>query len=236
MHLVYIDDSGDNQTICFSAICFPAQDWQTALAHWNAMRKQMRDSDGIYMRKELHATEFVGGQGRIAKHFVPKGARGRLFNFVVSSIALLPNVQIFNACSVRGRHEQLFRNLLTRIDTNMRKSGSYALIFSDEGKDYNAMLRRMRRYNPVPSRYGRWPDGNPYKNIPVDFIIEDINYRDSARAPFVQAADFCAYSLHRKEKPLASKTRLGIDLAFPMLDAVLVKAANAADPHGIIRA
>lgn len=235
MHLVYIDDSGDNNLVCFSAICFPAQSWRGAFEHLVGARRHMKDSDNIFVRKELHATDFLSGRGRVAPHFVAKAARGRLFNYMLSAITRLPAVQIFNACGTRNRHETVFRNLITRIDTNMRKAGSLALLICDEGKDYNAMLRRMRRYNPIPSRYGAWEDGSPYKNIPVDHVIEDINYRDSKHSLFVQAADFCAYSLHRYENPLPSKSKIGVAESFRLLEPALVKAANGKDPYGIIR-
>jgi hypothetical protein len=67
------------------------------------------------------------------------------------------------------------------------------------------MLRKMRRVNYIPSRFGSWYSGDFTKNMPVDRIIEDITYRNSARSLFIQAADFCAYALLRSERPLASR-------------------------------
>lgn len=188
--------------------------------------------------KMLHATDFVGDRGRISPAFVPKGARARIFDFVLSGISLLPDARLIHGITPSGDEERLFDFLLNRIHTNMRYSGSHAIIISDEGKNYDAMLRRMRRVNYIPSKYGAWYSGDSAKNIPVDRIIEDITYRDSRRSLFIQAADFCAYALLRSERPVASKTKLGLDQSLLILEPIMVKAANRSDTRrlGIVRA
>jgi hypothetical protein len=75
------------------------------------------------------------------------------------------------------------------------------------------------------------------KNLPLDRIVEDIWYKDSAASFFVQAADFCAFSLLRFESPTPNVRRHGLQDAFRILDRALVKRAFAGDPKrlGIIR-
>lgn len=131
--------------------------------------------------------------------------------------------------------DRAFERLLNRINVNMSKAGSRALIFSDEGKNYDPMLRRMRRFNYIPSRLGAWAPGKPTKNITLDRILEDMIFRNSAKSLFIQAADACGYALLRHENPVASKTAFGLDQSFKILDPILVKAANHRDPLGIIR-
>jgi hypothetical protein len=71
-------------------------------------------------------------------------------------------------------------------------------------------------------KYGAWDDGNLYKNIPVERILEDIFFRDSADSYFIQLADFCAYALFRSEHPLSkSKAKYQLETAFYSLDKVL---------------
>lgn len=235
MHLVYIDDSKDGKMACFSALSIPEDQWNAALDHLVNMRRHMRDSDGVFVRKEIHATEFVSGRGRLAPNFVPKAARARLFDYMLSSISMMPGAQLFNAAARSTHEERLFEYLLNRINVNMSKSGSRALIISDEGKNYDAMLRRIRRHNPIPSMYGQWGDGRRTKSIKADLILEDIVYRDSAKSLFVQMADCCAYALLRRENPIASKTKYGLDKSFYNLEPIMVKAANGKDPYGVIR-
>lgn len=238
MHLVYIDDSKDEKSICFSALLIPADQWMACLDHLIGVRKAIRGSDGIYNSIELHATDWLGGRGNVAPMTVPKGARARLFNYVLSSIALMPGVQIINAHSTKAQEMTLFERLLNRIHKNVAIAGSRAVIFSDEGKNYDALLRRLRRFNPIPSHYGQWPGGRATRNLPLERILEDVVYRDSRRSYFVQAADFCAFSLLRYEAPTPAITKLGLDRSFEILKRVLVTQAFASDPKklGIVRA
>jgi Protein of unknown function (DUF3800) len=236
MHFVYVDDSKDETLSCFSALAIPEEGWRDALDHLVGMRQQMQASDGVYVRHEIHATDFVAGRGRLAPRFVPVGARVRLFNYILSCVVLLPGAQLFNAAFPRHQEERAFERLLNRINVNMSKSGSRAVIFSDEGKSYDAMLRRMRHFNYIPSMFGAWHGGGTTRNVKIDRILEDIVYRKSERSMFVQMADCCAYALLRRENPIQSKAKRGLHESFYILEPILVKRANTRDPaFGIIR-
>lgn len=235
MHLVYIDDSKDPTKSCFSAISVPEDTWQTCLDRLVDMRKALASSDGIYVRHEIHATDWLAGRGNIAKSMIPKGRRVALFNYVLSVVSLLPGVQVFNAAVGPNDDVRAFEWLLNRINVNMSKAGSRAMLISDEGKSYDALLRRMRRFNPIPSRFGSWGAHGASKNLTLNRIVEDISYRDSARSLFVQMADCCAFSLLRYEVPTAKAKKYGFDQSFKILEPVMVKRANGKDPLGIIR-
>lgn len=195
----------------------------------------MKASAGIYTRKELHATDWNGGKGRIAPTFISKPHRANLFNFFLAGIALIPGAQLINAAVPPTDENRAFEWMLNRINVNMTKAGSQALIFCDQGKSFDSMLRRLRKFNYIPSRRGVWETGGFSKNITLDRILEDIVYRDSARSLMIQAADSCAYALLRHENPIPSKTAYGLDQSFKILDRILVKAANGRDALGIIR-
>jgi hypothetical protein len=79
MHFVYIDDSGDDVLACFSALIIPADQWRTLLEHLISTRQQMNASDGVYMKAEMHATDWNGGKGRLARHPISKVRRAQLF-------------------------------------------------------------------------------------------------------------------------------------------------------------
>ncbi len=120
----------------------------------------------------------------------------------------------------------------------METLNSHALLISDEGKEnvYIALTRKMRKYNPIPSRYGQWLDsGLNYKNIPTKRIIEDPVFKQSHRSTLIQLADFAAYALLRREVPTEASKEFGVSLAFDQLEPVCFKAANNKDPLGIIR-
>jgi len=235
MHFVYIDDSGDDAIACFSALIIPADQWRSLLDHLLSARQQMNESDGIYMKAEMHATDWNGGKGRIARHPVPKARRAQLFDFFLSSVASLPSAQLINAAVPKAEKDRAFEWLLMRIQNNMRIAGSRCVIFCDEGKSYDAIRRRMGVFNYIPSKYGEWDEGGTSKNIPADRLLEDLVYRKSERSIFVQAADACAYALLRRERPLPSKTALGLDQSFYILERIMVKQAFGKDEYGIIR-
>lgn len=237
MHLVYIDDSKDNKSICFSGIMLPAERWLEAFDFLISMRGEMKKSHGIYTRTELHATDWLGGRGNVAPKTVVRTERVKLFNYVLEQIVKLPDVCILNAHGPRAAEDELFKRLMQRIENTAKARGSRALVISDEGKNYDFLLRKMRRHNYIPSALGSWANGSTSKNIPAKHLIEDIVYRDSKRSLFIQAADFCAFSLLRFEGPTPKAIKMGFDQSFLKLEPALLKIAFKADPHklGIIR-
>jgi len=115
---------------------------------------------------------------------------------------------------------------------------SRSILIIDEGyqPEYTRLTRKLHVFNPIPSSRGGWSDtGTPTKNIPIDRIIEDPFFKSSDQSYFIQLADFCSYSLLRRENPLASKTKYGLDRAFTGLTPILVSQASRHDPEGIIR-
>jgi hypothetical protein len=221
VHFVYIDDSGDKAKRAYSALAVADIDWKDALLHVKDYRRKLKKEHGIFVTKELHATEFVAGRGKISTETVTKGTRCRLFRETLAFVAQIKGVRLFNAISPKAHEALIFERLMNRINTNMRESGSNALIIHDQGKDYTSLVRRLGVYNPIQSRYGAWPGGETHKNIPLENILEDIMFRDSARSYFIQLVDFCAYALFRCEYPLPSKAKYKLDLAFGELHAIL---------------
>lgn len=237
MHFVYIDDSGDEKIRCYSALILHESVWKEGYATLKEFRRSLKRSDGMFVTKELHATEFVAGRGRVGNQIVPKGRRCELFRNTLGMIASLPKISLMNAIAPRHQEKQVFERLVNRINKAMAEWRSNALIIHDEGKDYTSLVRRMSVYNPIRSMYGKWPGGAEYKNIPTAHILEDIVFRQSHRSDFIQMADLCAYALFRNEYPLPSKTKYGLDKAFEILHPICNKKAYARDPKrlGIIR-
>lgn len=232
MHLVYIDDSKDDVSCCFSAIIIPAARWADALDHLIAFRRRIKAEHGVYTTIELHATDWLGGRGNVAPLTIRRDVRATIFREALKHFVALPDCSIVNAHGRRNEDELLFERLCNRIQRNMERRDSRALLISDEGKIYDGIVRRMRRHNPIQGRFG----GVLQK--PISRIIEDIVYRQSERSLFIQAADFCAFSLLRMESPTESIIRRGLEDAFLLLEPVLVKQAFSGDPRrlGIIRA
>jgi len=238
MHLIYIDDSRDERLCVFSALAIAADKWLEAFRQVRQFRHDLKKSDGIYVYVELHAWKFVSGRGRISDRVVTKGRRCQIFKEALQMVAGLPGIRLFNAVFSTKQDERAFERLLNRINRAMHAWDSRAILICDEGKEttYTKLARRMHIYNPIPSRYGTWKDtGETRKNIPIDRIIEDPFFKKSSQSYIIQLADFCAYALLRRENPIPSKTKYGLDQAFKLLSDILVREANTRDPEGIIR-
>jgi hypothetical protein len=237
MHFVYIDDSGDEKTRCFAGLVVPAAVWKSTLQKIVNHRRALKASDGMLVTVELHATELVGGRGRIAPKIIYKARRAEIFRETLKMLAGLPELRLFNAIGPRYAEKMLVERLVTRINNTMKAWQSQAVIVHDQGKDYTNLVRKMSVYNPVASKYGAWGDGKQYRNFPTDYILEDIFFRDSKRSQFIQMSDLCAYALFRSEFPLASKQKLGINDAFTELEPLCIKEAFGTDRRklGIIR-
>lgn len=238
MHLIYIDDSRDEKFCVFSALAIPADQWQEAFRAVKDFRRSLRKSDGIYVYVELHAWKFVSGRGKISDRVITKGRRCQIFKDALQHVASLPGARLFNAVFPANQELRAFERLLNRINRTMVSWDSHAILICDEGKEqlYTRLVRRMHIYNPIPSRFGKWPEtGTSKRNIPIERILEDPFFKKSKQSYFIQLVDFCAYALLRRENPVPSKTRYGLDKAFELLAPILVREASQYDPEGIIR-
>lgn len=240
MHFIYIDDSTDRPINVFSALCVPCNRWNDAFAMMRQWRKHLKVTHGISLGYELHAQEFISGRGsgETLRHLT-RHKRAQLFHTSMKVTNWLNGVgvTVFNVCTSNDDQFQAFERLTNRINRTMQKRDSYAHFICDQGKEnqYTRLIRKMKVHNHIPSRYGSWEDGKATKNIPIERIIEDPQFRDSASSYFIQHADFIAFALLRREKPTSRIKRHGSHKSFDVLDICLERACNPRDPKGVIR-
>ena len=234
MHLIYIDDSFEKPHQIYSAIAVPAHLWRPFFQHVKAWRQELKRTDGILITKELHATEFAGGRGRLGPRVVGKYRRSQIFREAMLMLNSFEGIKIFNVCHT-ARPEWALERLITRINKTMEAWDSHAMLIIDEGKEaeITRLLRKMGVFNPVPVYIG--PGVYQMRNLPVDRILEDPVFKPSDRSYFVQMADFVAYALLRRERRLASKDRYGYHQCFDLLGDVVAREASTHDPMGVIR-
>lgn len=243
MHFVYLDETGDDSCIGFSALCVPVLSYRESFQRLKQYRRDLNRSDGIYTTTEVHACKFTSGRGRLGQ----KGRRGirqkrrcLIFNEILGVIANLPNASLMNAFRLGNpvqEREQLLERLLNRIQKSMEVAGSQALLFFDEGGNrwITRLCRRMAVFNLIRSNIGRWEDGQEYKNLPTANLFEDPIFRPSNSSYLIQAADFCAYALLQKEKPTASRVPFGLHQSFVSALRPICNTAASPDPLGIVR-
>jgi hypothetical protein len=234
MHLIYIDDSWERPTQTYAAIAVAASSWRASFNEILTWRRHLKASDGIFIRREFHATEFVAGRGRIGLEVVTKYRRCQIFREAFSLLNGLHGVKVFTSCRT-SRPEWAFERLLTRIHKTMETWDSHAILIVDEGKELEMtrLCRKMAVFNPVPVYTG--PRTLVTQNIATHRILEDPFFKDSAKSFFVQMADFVAYGLLRREQHLASKNKYGLHGCFDLLADVVVREASPKDGMGVIR-
>ena len=227
-YLVYLDDSYEKPYTTIAAIAVPADQWWAAFRQIQDWRRDLKQSDGILIRREFRATEFVAGRGRLGPKIVTKHRRSQIFFSACNLLTKMP-VRIFTSCRSSNPNWALDR-LLTRVHRTMGHWKTTCILVSDAGKDAETtrIVRRLQAYNPIYTTNGTF-------NNPIINVIEDPFFKDSTQSYFVQMADFVAYALLRREQPLASKNRYGLQNAFETLKPVLVHEVSPKDPFGVIR-
>lgn len=206
MYLIYIDDSGDEELCIFSALTIRADKWNYNLEVVKQFRHDLQISDGIYIYTEFHAWEFVSGRGKIADNIITKGRRCQIFKQALQMVAMLPETRLFSTVFPAKMSELAYETLLRSINHTLRECDSQAILICDEGKDaiYTKLVRRLQTL----------------EHEKIDHIIEDPFFKQSDQSYFIQLSDFCAYALLRQERPIASKTKYGLDQAFKLLEPV----------------
>jgi hypothetical protein len=114
-----------------------------------------------------------------------------------------------------------------------------ALFVADEGRnvEITRIMRKMNVHNPIPSAFGKWPDGGAVRNTPTERIIEDPVFRPSESSYLLQLVDCVAFALLKKETaPTPNIKKYGIHKMFDeVLPNICVKVASKTDPLGIVR-
>jgi len=240
--IAYIDESYDDTVFAMSALIVPTHAWRHAFLRLQTYRKHLKTTYGIFTSKELHATEFVAGRGRIAPKPVPKGLRAHLFQQTIQVVASLPGVAVISGAwpraglSLNDVHAKAFARIQERLQRRCVELDSQMLVIADEGKEHELtrLARRTKIWNPVGSMFGAWEDGSSYRNIPNDRLIEDPIFKKSHQSYFLQAVDFVAFALLKSETPPTPRvSKYGLDGMYDDLAPICAKEASRRDSRGL---
>jgi len=253
MYLIYIDESGDEGTapgctanFVVSALFVPKDEWRTTFEAIQQFRQRLKREKGLYTTKEWHANKFVGGRSKIAPKAIWKYDRCQIFRGTLELLTQMHWLKIINICCQKTKvlkpgEDALswcFDRLLNRVQRFLQAAEAQSILICDAGKEKKSrrITRRLMRFNPVPSAFGQWRTGERAKNIPITTIIEDPFFRDSSYSYFIQAVDFVAFALLKKEeRPTPHVKKYGLHKMFDILEPILCKEAHRADPQGIVR-
>lgn len=244
MRIFYIDESGSENNKIYTAFGVDDNVWLDTLDKLVYHRRDLYNRYGLYVRKEIHTYRFATGHGHYAKTPIFLHDRIDIYKEFLVLLSNLSGIHVINAFGKKGDADILLERLLNRINTNVKKENQKALLIFDNGENANIIskVRKMRRFNYIPSAYGDWgmgsiltASGNSIKNIQIADIVEDPNFRDSKESLFIQCADMIAYALLRKECPNKKSIETGVINFFPLLRPILVLEANRKDEFGIVK-
>jgi hypothetical protein len=251
---MYVDESGDwglagspTRYVVLTGLVVHELRWKQTLDSWIVFRRAMRTLYGLRLRDEIHSGGFISHPGPTA--YVPRHHRLAILRALANQIASMGDLTLINVLVDKARKTlpydafevawsaliQRFENTITHRNFNgPANPDERGMIFPDhtDDKKLTALVRRLRHYNPVPSRYHDPPN---VRNLPIVTLIEDPNFRESDHSYFIQAVDCAAYLLYQFVQPNSFMKKHGGHLYFKKLAPVLCKVAAQTDPWGIVR-
>ena len=169
-----------------SALGVDAERWNDLFADVQEWRREVREGYGIPPDRELHACDLLAGRGMLARNgnsnerLTPtQGAEVFTDGLrrIEDAALRIGGVEVVNVClrksEVRAYEKVSLDRLLNRINASVRAAGRHAFLIFDEGNErmITRAYGRLRTFNPVPSRYQRWEEGERTRNIPVELSL-----------------------------------------------------------------
>ncbi|MGD8782648.1 MAG: DUF3800 domain-containing protein [Ignavibacteria bacterium] len=252
MYFLYVDESGDtgkyiegqsenSPHYILSGLLVNQDDWQTYLDRLKLLRQSFKETFGLLLKEEVHASELIRINKTEAYRKIKKQDRIKLLKIYSEQIPIIfNNSKIINICLLKKDFDQTIEiqsiawsRLIQRFNNYLSKVvNDKGIIITDDTDTalLRNLLRKMRVYNPTPSLFGK-----SYYNVPTTNIIEDPFSRDSKHSYFIQSVDVIAQCLYRKEFPKGSLKKYNVHNYFYNFESILLKEASSYDDYGIVR-
>lgn len=202
MRLIYIDDSGSDQTgiNVFGWVELAVEDWNAVLREWLDWRHELYSSVGIPADYELHATKLAGGRGR------PTGTSWdevKSYRIAVVTDALrvltgLPGLctgAAFQRTPPGVKHHtskaDTYARLVRYLDARLTSAAETGMIVMD-GEGTEPSYRVAHRDLKLATRS----------------LIEDPLFQHSHHSQWVQMADLVAYAAYQRLARIKAKAHM----------------------------
>lgn len=254
MYLMYVDESGDcglqnspTRYFVLTGLVVHELRWQVYLEQLIDFRRYLRQKFGLRLREEFHASAFINRPGELVR--IKRYDRLAMIRAFADQLASMTDLGLINVVvDKQGKSatydvfEKAWTALVQRFENTVSNHNfpgpnnpdERGIIICDHTDDKKLvrLLRKLRRYNPIPNQPTYGPG---FRNLPLRYVIEDPPFRDSAHNYFVQAADLAAYLLYQHLEPNAYMKKKGGHTYFTRLKPILCLHASANDPDGIVR-
>ena len=220
MYLMYVDESGDTglknsptKYFVLSAIVIHELRWKQILTELTTFRKMLRDSKGLKIREKIHSNDFINKPGDLVR--IQRNDRLDILKKCIDWLNLQNDLSIFSVILDKGKHENndifelAWNAILTRFENTIRcknfrgpqNSDERGILISDntDGEKLRSLVRRMRHYNPIPNRRDLY--SGDYRNVKLEYFIEDPIFRDSKISFIHQMNDVVAYFCRQLVEP-----------------------------------
>ncbi len=250
MYIMYVDESGDtgikpgsSEYFILSALIIHEKRWNSFIKSFIDFRRSVNKATGFKVREEIHTQVMING--RIdANKGIDRNKRILILRNTIDWISTQEFVRILNIIVDKKSFtdskivfERGWSTLIQRFENTLKNtnfpdcssSDDQGLIIADNtnGEDLRKLTRKMRSYNPIPSKYQSEP-----RNIPINRIIEDPVFRDSRHSYFIQIVDVIAYFTGQYIKPNKVIKKQGAKGYFERFESVMCKEASPKDPFG----
>jgi Protein of unknown function (DUF3800) len=251
---MYVDESGDcglvnspTRYFVLTGLVIHETVWRTSLDRLISFRRRIHKGFGLMPRTEIHTYAFLNRPGNLA--FIKRNDRLTIIRLFADELASMSDISL--VCVVVDKlgkpeyydvFESAWKILLQRFENTMfhgnfpgaAHPNEHGMIFPDytDEKKLLQLLRKMRRFNLVP---GSTEQGTGSRNLILQRVVEDPNFRNSEDSYFVQSVDLTAYLLQQHLAPSKFMKKKSAQNYFDRLDPILCKVSSRSDPRGIVR-
>lgn len=252
---MYVDESGncglsDKETryLVLTGLVIHELRWHPYLEELIRFRRFLKHKYGLRQDEEFHTSRFIN-KTPIRLLRIPRRSRWAMIQEFTDLLATMTDFNVINIVVDKSDKppdydvfEKAWRTLIQRFENTIahhnfsgpRNPDERGLILPDhtDDKKLQRLLRRMRRFNPIPN-IPEWGPG--YRDLQLQYIVEDPNFRDSFDSYFIQATDLCAFLLYQNLDPNRYMVRDNRKDCFYKLEPILCKFTSRDDQHGIVR-
>ena len=256
MRLYYINEAEGQRHHVRSALGVDAEVWNDFQRYIREWRLELWRRHGIPCERQLRAPELLNGSVGLdhrswTHSWIRASGEGEeIFagglRQIEEAARNLGGIEVINVCLYKPDcpdHKRVDLNrLLNRINASVAVANRHAFLIFRPGEEslVSRTYRRLRTFNPVPSRYEQWEDGRRIRNMPIENVIGGPAFRSSSSDWLLQMAHLIAHALlmqeeHKDEElsPLGRTTAVG--QAFGVLDLALNRDASGQDLQGVVR-
>ena len=249
---MYVDESGDTGLLnsptryfILTGIVFHELRWTNILTDLVSFRRLMRDTKGLKLREEIHANDFINKPGDLMR--IPRNERVDILKKCIEWLNCQPDVSVFSVIvDKQGKSSDIFElawnALIMRFENTIRyknfpgpqNADDRGIILSDntDGAKLTKLIRRMRHFNSIPNSGSLFGDG--YRNIRLQYLIEDPIMRDSSNSLMHQIVDVTAYMIRQKYEPNSYMKKKAGQTIYRKLENVALKVASKSNDFGLV--